>query len=390
MADSAYTLCGFASGVDFRPIKFKECLPPVRVCGFCGFVPDKIAVLPCSHQLCESCLHACADGDGFVCAIDRESFLVKEEVSWITHTRRHLSKMLVFCWNKENGCEFVGPTEKLLQHFEQECDFHAFSCSRCHDTVLRKEVPQHYKEGCSVSSRDRTLLLEEVTSSHHDILASIETGVNELVEAVKKMSLELSGSKEHRATDVVEEQLREVASTLRNVFDPTKTPSASISLARSSTERSISKITREITPKEPAEDVVVLAFEYEGNGECEYVGWGFEDTFTLCIQDEVTNVEIQFLWFFKAQFVSVSAKLTEQGRWGLPDIEPLSLSQVRPTSLRGVVYRPTTFVKDIETRLQAGYILRCIDKPAAVFDGISRTKIISFLIRMRLSDTSNL
>ncbi|KAH9363812.1 hypothetical protein HPB48_021981 [Haemaphysalis longicornis] len=95
MPASIYTLCGFASGVDFRPIKFKECLPQVRICCLCGIVPDKMALLPCSHQLCESCLQGCVDADGSVCPIDKELFLVEGEVSWITPSRRHLSKMQV-------------------------------------------------------------------------------------------------------------------------------------------------------------------------------------------------------------------------------------------------------------------------------------------------------
>ncbi|KAH9364030.1 hypothetical protein HPB48_021532 [Haemaphysalis longicornis] len=105
MPGSSYRLCGFASGVDCRAVHFKDPLPPARICGLCGFVPDKIAVLPCSHLLCESCLQGCADGDVCGCPMDETTFQVDADISWITPPRHHLSKLQV---NPSGHCLRIG------------------------------------------------------------------------------------------------------------------------------------------------------------------------------------------------------------------------------------------------------------------------------------------
>ncbi|XP_077546292.1 uncharacterized protein LOC144158953 [Haemaphysalis longicornis] len=402
MPASIYTLCGFASGVDFRPIKFKECLPQVRICCLCGIVPDKMALLPCSHQLCESCLQGCVDADGSVCPIDKELFLVEGEVSWITPSRRHLSKMQVFCWNRENGCDFVGPAEKLLHHFEQECSFHSVSCPGCHDTVLRKDVPHHCKAGCTTlkspaapvgkkvaSSRAGS---EKAPSSYHDILAFIRTGVNELFEAVNEMSLELSGSKEHCEEGIVKEQPPQVSQSLCNLSNTQQEASASVHRGTSSAERATLGITMsEHDFAGPPEGCVVLAYNLylcksndRNNGE--------EDTFTLCFDGEVTNVKIQCLVSWKDQFVCLSAKLTEPGKWCLPDIEPLLSTQPLPSSLRGIVYRKTKYVADVDKCLHQGFLVLSIrETPSSPLLADKKTgrKVLSFLVRMKRSDIRN-
>ncbi|XP_070396424.1 uncharacterized protein [Dermacentor albipictus] len=200
MPGYAYRLCGFASGVDGRPVNFKEPLPHARVCGLCGFVPMELAVLPCLHLLCRSCLGGCAQGEGAACCpMDNTSFQVDKEVQLLSPPRVHLAKQLVSCWNASNGCGFEGPVGELLEHFEKHCSFHATTCPRCQETVTRGNLPSHYAAGCDVVSKPRidgggdTAVLmqtDELLShkagqcSHHDLLTSIQSRINELVEAL--------------------------------------------------------------------------------------------------------------------------------------------------------------------------------------------------------------
>ncbi|KAL1479824.1 hypothetical protein MTO96_051551 [Rhipicephalus appendiculatus] len=208
MPDTTYLLCGFASGLDWRPIGFKQRLQTTRVCSLCGIVPHNIAVLPCTHFLCESCLNGSANAEGLhACPLDKSSFEVGSDVSWITFHQKHMERLLVSCWNAKYGCNFTGPAGELLGHFEKHCSFHAITCSRCPDTVLRKDLPKHYESGCNgvasvpptetanvsannagapptVDSRGRDLA---VACSCHDMLTSIQGHVNALAESLDKI-----------------------------------------------------------------------------------------------------------------------------------------------------------------------------------------------------------
>ncbi|XP_054921939.2 uncharacterized protein [Dermacentor andersoni] len=203
MPGYAYRLCGFASGVDGRPVNFKEPLSHARVCGLCGFVSVELAVLPCLHFLCTSCLGGCAQGDGGArCPMDKTSFQV-DEVAISPFHCADLAEQLVSCWNASNGCGFEGPVDELLEHFEKHCTFHATTCPRCRETVTRGNLPRHYVAGCDVASKLRidgggnpavTAQTDELLSrkaghcSYHDLLTSMQSQMNDLAEALAGIS----------------------------------------------------------------------------------------------------------------------------------------------------------------------------------------------------------
>ncbi|KAL1479828.1 hypothetical protein MTO96_051545 [Rhipicephalus appendiculatus] len=209
MPDTTYLLSGFASGLDWRPIGFKQRLQTTRVCRLCGVVPQSIAVLPCTHFLCDSCLNGCANVEGLhVCPLDKTSFDAESDVSWITFNQKQLERLLVSCWNAKYGCDFTGPAGGLLEHFEKHCSFHAIACARCPDTVLRKDLPRHCEAGCNgVASLPRTTTGHVSTAnagappttsysigrdlaaecSCHDMLTSIQGRVNDLAEALDRL-----------------------------------------------------------------------------------------------------------------------------------------------------------------------------------------------------------
>ncbi|XP_050031407.3 uncharacterized protein [Dermacentor andersoni] len=204
MPDTTYYMCGFASGLNWRPVKFMQRLETTRVCRLCGVVPQSIAVLPCAHLLCGSCLDGCASEDGHACPLDKISFEAESDVSWVTFHQKHMEKLQVSCWNTHNGCDFVGTAGDLLEHFEKHCSFHATRCPRCRDAVLRKDLPRHYEVGCSgvaslqlsaaghVSSIDVSTRNANdepaVDCSCHDMLTSIQGRVNDLAETLARLS----------------------------------------------------------------------------------------------------------------------------------------------------------------------------------------------------------
>ncbi|KAK8767408.1 hypothetical protein V5799_005808 [Amblyomma americanum] len=65
---------------------------------------------------------------------------------------RRANSLTAHCWNEEQGCEFVGTVKAVLQHYEEECTFHAVECPRCAVSVLHKHLPAHYVAGCITST----------------------------------------------------------------------------------------------------------------------------------------------------------------------------------------------------------------------------------------------
>ncbi|XP_065305733.1 uncharacterized protein [Dermacentor albipictus] len=204
MPDTTYHMCGFASGLNWRPVKFMQRLETTRVCRLCGVVPQSIAVLPCAHLMCGSCLDGCASEGGHACPLDKISFVAESDVSWITFHQKHMEKLQVSCWNTHNGCDFVGPAGELLDHFEKRCSFHATRCPRCRDAVLRKDLPRHYEAGCNGVASLQLSVAWHVSSidvatpnandepavdcSCHDMLTSIQGRVNDLAETLSRLS----------------------------------------------------------------------------------------------------------------------------------------------------------------------------------------------------------
>ncbi|XP_075525174.1 uncharacterized protein LOC142557320 [Dermacentor variabilis] len=204
MPDTTYHMCGLASGLNWRPVKFVQRLETTRVCRLCGVVPQSIAVLPCAHLLCGSCLDGCASEGGHACPLDKMSFEAESGVSWVTFHQKHMEKLQVSCWNTHNGCDFVGPAGDLLEHFEKRCSFHATRCPRCRDAVLRKDLPRHYEAGCNVVASLQLSVAGHVSSidmstpnandepvvdcSCQDMLTSIQGRVNDLAEILAQLS----------------------------------------------------------------------------------------------------------------------------------------------------------------------------------------------------------
>ncbi|XP_070386102.1 uncharacterized protein [Dermacentor albipictus] len=138
------------AGVNWRPTRFVDDVPNVRVCGLCRMIPLRTLVLPCSHVLCQPCYAANCQGGVASCPLDRERF-GETQCAFVELCAREANKWKVHCWNESQGCKFVGTAAELLRHYETECAFHTVECLRCGEGVLHSDLSTHFAAGCSVS-----------------------------------------------------------------------------------------------------------------------------------------------------------------------------------------------------------------------------------------------
>ncbi|KAH7974831.1 hypothetical protein HPB49_020212 [Dermacentor silvarum] len=156
------------AGVNWRPTRFVDDVPNVRVCGLCRTIPKRTVVLPCSHVLCQSC-HAANSQGSFVglCPLDQEPF-EETQCAFVELSAREANRFKVHCWNESQGCKFEGTMDELLRHYETECTFHTVECSRCGEGVLHKDLSVHYVARCgaagsSVAAKQPSLKAAGVT-----------------------------------------------------------------------------------------------------------------------------------------------------------------------------------------------------------------------------------
>ncbi|KAH7979189.1 hypothetical protein HPB49_008613 [Dermacentor silvarum] len=139
---SAQTVVGFGSILDWRPTIFVNAFPSTRMCSACGLVPPATAMLPCHHLLCALCYKRGDNGIGH-CPLDKEMFL-EEDVIWSTHISRDtFMNRSLHCQKAHNGCNAEGAASVMVEHYTDDCPFHAVSCPRCNGKVLHLEIINH-------------------------------------------------------------------------------------------------------------------------------------------------------------------------------------------------------------------------------------------------------
>ncbi|XP_077495214.1 RING finger protein 151-like [Amblyomma americanum] len=145
------------TGANWRPTRFVDDVPYYHTCGLCNVIPKKTMLLPCSHVLCESChkgslqVEQGEDGVSGVCPLDRQPFQVRQ-CARIRLSANKVNSLQAYCWNQDQGCDFVGTLQDILTHCEEECAFHALACPRCGQNVLHAVLPEHYTAGCGANS----------------------------------------------------------------------------------------------------------------------------------------------------------------------------------------------------------------------------------------------
>ncbi|XP_049275569.1 uncharacterized protein LOC125760023 [Rhipicephalus sanguineus] len=212
------------AGVNWRPTRFVDEVPSLRVCSLCRMIPKRILVLPCSHLLCQSCHAASSQGCGGRCPLDQEPFEEAECDSYGLPTRK-ANALKVHCWNEAHGCEFVGAIEDVLKHNETECDYHAVECLRCGEEVLHRELSTHSRDGCSAGTENpspecNALTLQDVIASleemkrmlsdpdYDELLPLIQRKMNELTERLAIQGSTTMSTRGVRASALVSKALK--------------------------------------------------------------------------------------------------------------------------------------------------------------------------------------
>ncbi|KAK8772230.1 hypothetical protein V5799_024526 [Amblyomma americanum] len=97
-----YVLVGFCVELDWRPLTFRKPIPEFRVCGACGLVRKKTAILSCMHVLCENCYDQSARDEARVCPIDGNRS-EERDVELREVDSAELLDREVKCWNEERS-----------------------------------------------------------------------------------------------------------------------------------------------------------------------------------------------------------------------------------------------------------------------------------------------
>lgn len=139
-----YTLVGFNVELEWKPLFFTKPLPQNRVCGACGIVRPKTALLPCGHTLCRVCFDQCAEGGLHICPLD-DCECKEEDVEWRSFAAEELLRREVKCWNEWTGCTHMMSAAGIATHFRCECEHHCVSCPKCSGAVLLSDVIAHMK-----------------------------------------------------------------------------------------------------------------------------------------------------------------------------------------------------------------------------------------------------
>ncbi|KAH7975951.1 hypothetical protein HPB52_006849 [Rhipicephalus sanguineus] len=322
------------AGVNWRPTRFVDEVPSLRVCGLCRMIPRKTVLLPCKHFLCQSCHAANRQGRGGRCPLDQEPF-GQANCTTCDFANTKANVMKVHCWNEVHGCKFTGVMKLMLRHYENECTFHAVECLRCGEQVLHRELSTHYVAGCNAavsspragnaSSDSQALTLQDCTAafeelkmllrdgSHEHLLLAIQSQMNGLIEQIRHQESKLAVITRAVAAPSASEMAQVEASSSRTSLQAgTSEQNPTEKASTSSTSRSCSEETlmsRQLVP--------LVDLPREGKPVCRYSRFALE-------RERSTHVSIHT---------------------AMPDLR--RVHRFRDHAIAGVNWRPTRFVEEV-------------------------------------------
>uniref|UniRef100_A0A1S4M7E2 Secreted protein, putative n=1 Tax=Ixodes scapularis TaxID=6945 RepID=A0A1S4M7E2_IXOSC len=112
----------------------------------CGLVPAETYTLTCTHIFCPACFAGVVQKtkSSLHCPVDNKSFRPKKALQPSSMAKDYVLGLIVFCFNKTNGCSFFGTVEAMLNHFGG-CLYWDLICQLCRAPVLRSNLVSHVK-----------------------------------------------------------------------------------------------------------------------------------------------------------------------------------------------------------------------------------------------------
>ncbi|XP_037291075.2 uncharacterized protein LOC119186750 [Rhipicephalus microplus] len=250
------------AGVNWRPTRFVDEVPSLRVCCLCRMIPKTVLALPCGHLLCQSCLAASSHGSGGRCPLDREPFK-EAECSTCDLATRSVNALKVHCWNDGHGCKFEGAMEIMLRHYEIECTFHAVECFRCGEQVLHRELPTHYEAGCSAAVC--------LTSTKDTLSVSQALTRQDVTAALVELKTLLKGANQELLLPAIQSQVNELTERIRNLESRSATITHAVAATATSDMSRIEVpsplVKRETSRQNPTEEASTSSTSRSSSGE---------------------------------------------------------------------------------------------------------------------------
>ncbi|KAM7313315.1 hypothetical protein ISCGN_003190 [Ixodes scapularis] len=144
--NATFRLTGFSREVNGRPLQFQDTAPAPPICALCGLVPAETYTLTCTHLFCPACFAGVVQKtkSSLHCPVDNKSFRPKKALQPSSKAKDYVLGLIVFCFNKTNGCSFFGTVEAMLNHFGG-CVYWDLICQLCRAPVLRSNLVSHVK-----------------------------------------------------------------------------------------------------------------------------------------------------------------------------------------------------------------------------------------------------
>ncbi|CAH1788110.1 unnamed protein product, partial [Owenia fusiformis] len=130
--------------------------PKNDICCDCGGVLEESMQTVCGHRVCErhiddklqkGKIYICPGGDKDCVEVNKEN---KHLLTFPDHfSRKHISTLLVYCSNKEQGCPEQIALKDLQDH-NTKCDYTRVKCKNagCDELIFAKSMEEHIKDEC--------------------------------------------------------------------------------------------------------------------------------------------------------------------------------------------------------------------------------------------------
>lgn len=140
----SFVLTDFSRDLERRKVDFVPPAPALPRCSLCGFVPPRLfASESCAHEFCSRCLDSAQPH----CPFDGSTW---GPAKTNTDALELISKASVFCWNRSNGCSYVGCVLDMPWHY-QKCPYYVTHCGLCDEEIRMKDLITHARRSCNAA-----------------------------------------------------------------------------------------------------------------------------------------------------------------------------------------------------------------------------------------------